>query len=96
MLLRYLGRPRRMGDLAHIRMCDPSSITNLVARLEGAGLIARQADPADQRARLVTLTAAGEQVRADFVRRLSTGTTGLAGLSDSDLQALRRASRRLG
>lgn len=70
MLLRTIERPMRMGDLAGLRVCDPSSLTTMALRLEAAGLIARTPDPSDGRARLIALTPAGRRVRRRFVAHL--------------------------
>ena len=70
LLLRTLDQPMRMGDLASLRVCDPSSLTTMALRLEAAGLIVRRPDPADRRARIISLTAKGAQVRRRFVARL--------------------------
>ncbi|MGH9118862.1 MAG: MarR family winged helix-turn-helix transcriptional regulator [Acidimicrobiales bacterium] len=70
LLLRTLDEPMRMGDLASLRVCDPSSLTTMALRLEAAGLIIRRPDPSDRRARIVSLTAEGTYVRRRFVARL--------------------------
>src|SRR3712207_2165265 len=48
-----------MGDLATELMCDASNVTQLVGRLEARGLVTREPDPDDRRARRVSITAAG-------------------------------------
>jgi DNA-binding MarR family transcriptional regulator len=45
-----------------------SNITQLVDRLEGDGLVERQPDPNDRRARLATLTPAGRKACRDGLR----------------------------
>lgn len=47
------------SHLAHVAMVSPGGMTNRLDRLERAGLITRQPDPADRRASLVALTAKG-------------------------------------
>ncbi|MGO4712647.1 MarR family winged helix-turn-helix transcriptional regulator [Bradyrhizobium sp. 2TAF24] len=44
---------------------EPSTITPLVKRLEQAGFIARQRNPADERQVVVSLTAQGKALRAE-------------------------------
>ncbi|MEW6640542.1 MAG: MarR family transcriptional regulator [Pseudomonadota bacterium] len=44
---------------------EPSTITPLVKRLEQAGFVARQRNPADERQVVVSLTAKGTALRAD-------------------------------
>src|SRR5690606_14883591 len=52
-------RPSAIADKLHV---SPPTATRLVQRLEGAGLVARQADASDGRAHLVTLSPAGREL----------------------------------
>ena len=52
-----------MSDLATELLCDASNITQLVGRLEARGLVRREPDPEDRRARRVTITTAGRRQR---------------------------------
>lgn len=52
--------PMRLTDLASREGMAQPSMTQLVQRLERAGLVARLTDPGDGRARLVEITAEGE------------------------------------
>jgi DNA-binding MarR family transcriptional regulator len=74
---------------------DSSNVTPLVKRMEVAGLVSRQRNPADERQVFVTLTAAGREMR---VRSACLGQTlfAAAGLSidkliqfNKDVQAFR-------
>jgi DNA-binding MarR family transcriptional regulator len=60
-----------MSDLAELQLCDPSSITSVVARLERDGLVRRANDPRDGRVRLVVLTPAGRRKRQKFLDELA-------------------------
>ncbi|MEU1431447.1 MarR family transcriptional regulator [Nocardia sp. NPDC005746] len=53
------GEPLRMSALAEHLGIVPRSATTVVDALVAAGLVAREADPANRRATLVTPTAAG-------------------------------------
>jgi DNA-binding MarR family transcriptional regulator len=55
------GESLPLTQLAERLSCVKSNITQLVDRLEADGLVQRQADPHDRRARLATLTAAGRK-----------------------------------
>ncbi len=55
------GGPSSIGDLAAAERVRPQSMTQIVADLEGDGLIVRRADPTDGRRTLVELTATGLQ-----------------------------------
>lgn len=57
-----------MRQLAAELGCDPSTVTFLADRLEDKGLITRAIDPTNRRAKIVTLTDQGLEVR----RRLAT------------------------
>jgi DNA-binding MarR family transcriptional regulator len=69
--------PRRITELAVSEGVTQPSVTALVSVLERAGLAERRADPRDQRAVLVVLTAAG----AGYLRsRRRAGTEAVARL----------------
>ncbi|AFU05422.1 MarR family winged helix-turn-helix transcriptional regulator [Nocardia brasiliensis] len=56
----YRNRCRRLAaDLG----CDPSTVTFLADRLQEKGLITREIDPANRRAKIVRLTGRGREVR---------------------------------
>ncbi len=48
-----------MNTLSHQLACDASSITGIVDRLEGQGLVERRDNPADRRVKMVALTKSG-------------------------------------
>ncbi|GGM44927.1 MarR family transcriptional regulator [Longimycelium tulufanense] len=54
--------PLRLGELAEKVYVDASTASRQVADLVKAGLVERQADPADGRASLLALTAAGREL----------------------------------
>jgi DNA-binding MarR family transcriptional regulator len=87
----------RASDLSERLLIRPPSVTGVLDRLERAGLVSRRADPADQRAKLVRLTAAGrllvERVLAAHGRQIETV---LAGLSERDQGRLQHLLARLG
>ena len=57
--------PLRLTALSEREAVSQPAMTGLVSRLEGAGLVARAADPTDGRAVLVELTAAGRELVED-------------------------------
>lgn len=61
-----LDQRRGMSSLATELGCDASNITQIVARLESRGLVIRQPDPADGRARLIARTPEGDAVSTQF------------------------------
>ncbi|MFF7155988.1 MarR family transcriptional regulator [Streptomyces sp. NPDC008139] len=93
-LLQVLGEysPARIGDLAVRRRLAASTVSGLIGPMIAAGLVARQTDPADRRASVVTLTAAGRERLAAWTlaheRRMDAA---LEALPDADLRAVRAA-----
>jgi DNA-binding MarR family transcriptional regulator len=62
--MRLLGRldelgPTRISELAKADRCSQPTMSTLVQRQEEQGLVRRDADPADSRASLISLTEAG-------------------------------------
>ncbi len=52
--------PLRVRDLAEIKHADPSTVSRQTAQLVRAGLVRREADPADGRASRLAITPTGE------------------------------------
>ena len=50
-------------ELGHCLFLDSGTLTPLLKRMEGKGLLERRRDPADERSLLVTVTPAGEALR---------------------------------
>jgi DNA-binding MarR family transcriptional regulator len=88
------GVPQAMSALADALHCDNSNVTGIADRLEAAGLVERRPAPHDRRVKTLLLTPAGEDVRAEVERRMSTPPPGIAALCDADAQALRDILRR--
>jgi DNA-binding MarR family transcriptional regulator len=84
--------PVRLTALAGSEGVTQPAMTQLVARLEEAGLVSRCADPADGRAVQVQLTVAGQElVRRRRVARADRLSGLLARLSTADQEALAAA-----
>ena len=84
--------PLGVGHLAEIEGLPSPAATRLADKLEEAGLIARQANPADRRGVQLMATAAGTEL---LTRRAQVGNAWLAGhlsaLNKGDRLALERA-----
>ncbi|MCS0600471.1 MarR family transcriptional regulator [Streptomyces sp. LP11] len=63
--------PCSAADLAPEVGLDRSGVTRRASRLEGAGLVRREPDPADRRAQLLVLTEPGRQAVAELRTRLA-------------------------
>ena len=84
--------PARLTELATAEGVSQPSMTALIARLAGQGLVARAADPTDGRAVVLTLTDAGADLLA---RRRAQRAARLAGplgdLDDDDVARIAAA-----
>lgn len=86
------GRPWRITELAAEEGVTQPAITLLVNRLQERGWVAREQDPSDGRAVLVSITDAGraqfDVLRAEYRQLLGEQ---LASLPDEDVATLARA-----
>jgi len=85
-LARLQRGPARLTELATAEGVSQPSMTALVSRLSGQGLVGREPDPHDGRAVVLSLTPQGAEVlaqrRAERTRRIAEP---LAGLSPDDV-----------
>jgi DNA-binding MarR family transcriptional regulator len=54
--------PLTLGDLASVEKVQPPTMTPIVARLEGEGLVSREVDPDDRRVARITLSRQGKRL----------------------------------
>lgn len=80
---------RTVGEIAARLTLESSNITPLIKRLETAGLLTRQRNPADDRQVLVTLTNAGRRMEARCA--LNDALRDATGLRQAQLTALNGA-----
>ncbi|WP_067133817.1 MarR family winged helix-turn-helix transcriptional regulator [Microtetraspora malaysiensis] len=66
----HLQEPQRMGEVAAYLRCEPSHVTAIADSLERCGLLRREPDPEDRRAKRLLLTSSGQQLRDRLVARL--------------------------
>jgi DNA-binding MarR family transcriptional regulator len=79
-------------ELAQAIRYDKTRLIGLLDELEAAGLVARERDPRDRRARLVSLTAAGAERHAAAQRAIrAMETQRLASLTPGERALLRSA-----
>jgi DNA-binding MarR family transcriptional regulator len=88
--------PVRISDLASWQGVDKSTLTPQVRRLEDRDLVARQGDPGDRRASLMTVTDHGRR-RLDAMDRAGEDLfeRALDGWSDDDRRHLATLMQRL-
>lgn len=91
---RVLAELARQGGLSQVRLAtavdtDPMTMSGIVDRLDKRGLVDRQPDPADSRAKIVRLTDDGEAL---FKTAKALGTelsnSAVEGMSDTELKAV--------
>jgi DNA-binding MarR family transcriptional regulator len=88
MLELYTKTPRSVGDLGNALGMDTGTITPVLKRLEGCGMVTRRRDPADERRVLVNLTPAGESIR-DQLWNIPSKIESACQIPENDLFALR-------
>lgn len=76
---------RVMGERLQLH---PTSVTNIVDRLESDGLAKRSPHPSDRRTTLVSLTEAGADRVAEATKALNDVDFGLVGLTERQAQQL--------
>ncbi|MGV9271666.1 MarR family winged helix-turn-helix transcriptional regulator [Kitasatospora sp. NPDC003701] len=87
--------PCSAAGLAEEIGLDRSGVTRRASRLEAAGLLRREPDPADRRATLLTLTEAGQRVIAATRERLAGHIeASLADWPDDEARAFARGFHR--
>jgi MarR family transcriptional regulator, organic hydroperoxide resistance regulator len=77
-------------DLSRLLQLDPGTLSPLVKRLEGAGLVRRERDRRDERALAISLTDAGRALRTR-AERIPAGIVDRLGMDVAELQQLHRA-----
>jgi len=75
---------KELGDLLHL---DSGTLTPLLKRLEGMGLVRRARDPDDERSVRISLTPAGVEMQCKE-RTVHEGLIGACGQSSEELKAL--------
>jgi DNA-binding MarR family transcriptional regulator len=89
------GQPLPMRDLAGQLMCDASTVTGLVDRLEERALVERRPDPGDRRVKALVLTDAGIAARQRLIEVLTTGAPHRSSLDAAQRAQLRDLLRQI-
>ena len=77
-------KPSNMLGLTSALDVPKSTMSGLIARLESAGLVVREQDPADRRNLLATPTQKGTVVATEFTHDLAQRVTGVLSVLDAD------------
>jgi DNA-binding MarR family transcriptional regulator len=77
-----------LGVIGERLMVHPTSVTNIVSRLERQGFVNRLPNPADGRGRLAEITPAGRTVVAAATKDLMAAEFGLGGYSEGELDQM--------
>jgi len=85
---------RTVGGLAERLALESSTITPLVKRLEGGGLVRRTRDPVDERQVRVSLTDAGSALRSEGIC-LAEAIFARTGMDEGAIRRLTRALQAL-
>lgn len=93
-ILVRLDEPVGMRQLAVEVGCDASNITQLVSRLEARGLVEREPDPVDGRARRARRTASGDEMNLAFTREFAFARDAVARLDPDERDELTRLLRK--
>jgi DNA-binding MarR family transcriptional regulator len=84
-----------LGKMGQRLMIHPTSVTNIIDRLEQQGLVRRLPHPTDGRTTLAELTDDGRRLARRATRSVNVAAFGLGSLSTGDLQQLMRIVRKL-
>ncbi len=96
-LSRKPDRRARLRDLNREVLLSQPSLSRMVERLEGEGLVSREPDRADGRGTVVVLTEAGAAMQRTVGRRHAAGIRRFVGpaLDDDELRTLRHLCDKL-
>ncbi|HEX3565834.1 MAG TPA: MarR family transcriptional regulator [Acidimicrobiales bacterium] len=84
-----------LGKMGDRLMIHPTSVTNIIDRLEAQGLVRRLPHPTDGRTTLAEVTAEGRALATRATRAVNEIALGLGMLDDRDLRDLFRIIRKI-
>ncbi len=79
-----------LGIMGQRLMIHPTSVTNIIDRLEDQGLVRRRPHPTDGRTTLAEITDEGRRLAGEATTAVNGVTFGLGALSRTDLRDLQR------
>ena len=84
-----------LGKMGERLMIHPTSVTNIVDRLEVQGFLRRVPHPTDRRTTLAEITDEGREVVEDATRAVTEASFAMDGLSEREVEQLIRLLRKL-
>lgn len=84
-----------LGKMGDRLMLHPTSVTNIVDRLERQGLVERAAHPTDRRTTLASITPDGRRTVDKATEAVSTTSFGVGALDDDELDQLTALLRKM-
>jgi len=84
-----------LGKMGQRLMIHPTSVTNIINRLEQQGLVRRVPHPSDGRTTLAELTTEGRQLALRATTAVNQVSFGLGVLDEGDLRSIIRIIRKL-
>ncbi len=84
-----------LGKMGDRLMLHPTSVTNIIDRLEVQGLVRRVAHPTDRRTKLAEITDDGRRVVEKATEAVSATSFGLGALGQSELDAITGILRKM-
>jgi DNA-binding MarR family transcriptional regulator len=84
-----------LGKMGDRLMLHPTSVTNIIDRLEDQGLVRRLSHPTDRRTTLAEITDEGRKVVEAATEATSAVSMGMGCLSDRELDRITRLLRKL-
>src|SRR3954468_3712017 len=94
MLALWQHAPLSVRRLSGLLRLDPGTLSPLLKRLEAAGYLRRERDPADERSLAVTLTDKGRALRAE-AEKIPPAVVARLGLPIEELESLHAALTRV-
>lgn len=84
-----------LGKMGERLMVHPTSVTNIVDRLEGQGLVRRGQHPTDRRTTLCEITAEGRALAEKATHAVTAVDLGISGLTEREVDQLTRLLAKL-
>jgi DNA-binding MarR family transcriptional regulator len=84
-----------LGMIGERLMVHPTSVTNIIARLERQGMVSRRPNPSDGRGKIAEITSQGRSVAERATADLAAARFGMAGYGEDELHEMFTLLRQL-